>query len=198
MLGSLEVLKSELEHFGRENDGTHSERPKQMLNITRDTGEFLSLLVRATAARRILEIGTSNGYSTLWLAEAALANGGSVTTVEASQYKTGLASDTFSRSGLEDCIKLIHDDAGTILAQVADASIDLLFLDSQRSEYLGWWDRIRRVLRPGGLLIVDNAVSHREEMAPFTALIESDEKFTISLVPVGNGELLAVKATDEA
>lgn len=195
MPSSLEALKAELEHFGRENDGSHSERSRRMLNITRDTGEFLSVLVRATAARRILEIGTSNGYSTLWLAEAAQATGGSVTTVEASQYKAGLAADTFSRSGLNDCIKLIHDDAGAILAQAADASIDLLFLDSQRSQYPGWWDPIRRVLRPGGLLIVDNAISHREEMAPFTALIESDGKFTLSLVPVGKGELLAVKAS---
>jgi predicted O-methyltransferase YrrM len=71
-----------------------------MLNITRDTGEFLSALVRATLARRVLEIGTSNGYSTLWLAEAAKAIGGTVTTVEFSEYKAGLAAANFSRSGL--------------------------------------------------------------------------------------------------
>ena len=71
-----------------------------MLNITRDTGEFLAVLVRATLARRVLEIGTSNGYSTLWLASAARAIGGSVTTVEQSDYKVGLASANFARSGL--------------------------------------------------------------------------------------------------
>lgn len=198
MLSSLDTLKAELESFGKENDSMHSERPKRMLNITPGTGEFLSVLVRATAARHILEIGTSNGYSTLWLAEAVCATGGRVTTVEASEYKTGLASDTFSRSGLNEYIKLIHDDAGAVFTQVADASIDLLFLDSERSEYPRWWDQIRRMLRPGGLLIVDNAISHREEMAPFTALVESDKEFTISLVPVGKGELLAVKAAGDA
>ena len=87
----LEALKIELERFGEENDGVTVERSQRMLNITRDTGEFLSALVRATAARRILEIGTSNGYSTLWLAEAARATGGTVTTVEFSEYKFGLA-----------------------------------------------------------------------------------------------------------
>ncbi|WP_136064005.1 O-methyltransferase [Modicisalibacter radicis] len=197
MPSSLEALKAELEHFGRENDGSHSERSRRMLNITRDTGEFLSVLVRATAARHILEIGTSNGYSTLWLAEAARATGGKVTTVEASHYKAGLASETFSRSGLEEHITLVHDDAQAVLVQAAEASVDVLFLDSERSRYPGWWGQIRRVLRPGGLLIVDNAVSHQEEMAPFAALLESDGKFTISLVPVGNGELLAVKAAAE-
>lgn len=196
MLSSLDTLKAELEQFGKENDSTLSERPRRMLNITRDTGEFLLVMARSTAARHILEIGTSNGYSTLWLAEAAHANGGSVTTVEASEYKAGLASDTFSRSGLDECINLIHDDAGALFAQVADASIDLLFLDSERSAYPAWWDQIRRVLRPGGLLIVDNAISHREEMAPFTALIESDMEFITSLIPVGKGEFLAVKAAD--
>ena len=62
----IETLKSELERFGKANDGSTDERPRRMLNITRDTGEFLSVLVRATAARRVLEIGTSNGYCTLW------------------------------------------------------------------------------------------------------------------------------------
>ena len=74
-----------------------NERPRRMLNITRDTGEFLAVLVRATAARRVLEIGTSNGYSTLWLADAARAIGGSVTTVELAEYKIGLASANFAR-----------------------------------------------------------------------------------------------------
>ncbi|WP_043530914.1 O-methyltransferase [Litchfieldella xinjiangensis] len=194
MMGSLEALKAELQHFGERNDHEHSDRPMRMLNITRETGEFLSVLVRATAARHILEIGTSNGYSALWLAEAASAVGGSVTTVEASEYKAGLARETFSRSGLSKHITLIHDDAERVLGQSRADAFDLIFLDSNRSAYPQWWRMIRHVLRPGGLLIVDNALSHREEMAPFSALVEADEAFTVSLVPVGKGELLAVKA----
>ncbi|GHA86004.1 O-methyltransferase [Modicisalibacter luteus] len=198
MQSPLEALKTELEHFGEKNDNAYSERSKRMLNITRDTGEFLSVMVRATAARHILEIGTSNGYSTLWLAEAACTTGGSVTTVESSAYKAGLASDTFSRSGLSEYVTLVHDDAGATLTRVTDASIDLLFLDSERSEYRAWWDQIRRVLRPGGLLIVDNAISHREQMTPFLNLVESDKDFTSILVPVGKGEFLAVKSAGDA
>lgn len=68
---SLQELLRELEAFGQQNDQTIAERPRRMLNITRDTGEFLSVIIRAMNARRILEIGTSNGYSTLWLASAA-------------------------------------------------------------------------------------------------------------------------------
>ena len=84
MTTSLQVLLSELERFGQANDNATVERPRRMLNITRDTGEFLSVLVQATLARRVLEIGTSNGYSTLWLASATRATGGAVTTARRS------------------------------------------------------------------------------------------------------------------
>lgn len=193
MSGSLEALKAELERFGAANDAATNERPRLMLNITRDTGEFLSVMVRATVARRVLEIGTSNGYSTLWLAEAARAINGSVTTVEFAEYKIGLASTAFSRSGLSPFITLVHDDAGHLLQQSDAGVYDLIFLDSERPEYPGWWPHLRRVIRPGGLLIVDNATSHVEQMAPFVALVKSDPAFTTCLIPVGKGEFLAVK-----
>jgi predicted O-methyltransferase YrrM len=188
-------LKAALERFGETNDATTNERPRRMLNITRDTGEFLAVLVRATVARRVLEIGTSNGYSTLWLAEAARAIGGSVTTVEFADYKVGLAAANFTRSGLSPCITLLHDDAGRFLQRSDPSAYDMIFLDSERPEYPGWWPHLRRVLRPGGLLIVDNATSHVEQMAPFVALVTADPEFATCLVPVGNGEFLGVKAS---
>jgi predicted O-methyltransferase YrrM len=194
MTRPLDDLLAELEQFGQTNDGSTTERPRRMLNITRDTGEFLAVLVRATLARRVLEIGTSNGYSTLWLASAARAIGGSVTTVELSAYKVGLATPNFTRSGLAPYISLVHDDAGRVLEGSADGAFDLIFLDSERPEYPGWWPNLRRVLRPGGLLVVDNATSHPEQMAPFVALVKADAEFVTSLVPVGNGEFLAVRA----
>lgn len=190
----LEALKAELEQFGAENDRTVAERPRRMLNITRDTGEFLAVLVRATAARRVLEIGTSNGYSTLWLAEAACAIGGSVVTVEQAAYKIGLAAATFARSGLAQGISQLQGDAGQYLKDAPAGSFDLIFLDSERPQYAGWWADLKRALRPGGLLVVDNATSHPAEMAPLVALVKADESFATSLVPVGNGEFLAVKA----
>ena len=196
MIDPLETVLAELEQFGKRNDASTTERPRRMLNITRDTGEFLAVLVRATLARRVLEIGTSNGYSTLWLASAARAIGGSVTTVELAEYKIGLASANFARSGLARYISVVHDDAGYVLGRSADSAFDLIFLDSERSEYPGWWPNLRRVLRPSGLLVVDNATSHPEQMAPFVALVNADSKFSTSLVPVGNGEFLAVRGIE--
>ncbi|MGA9405563.1 MAG: O-methyltransferase [Bacteroidota bacterium] len=189
----LDSLKAELERFGESNDAVHTEYSQRMLNITHETGEFLSVLVRATSARRVLEIGTSNGYSTLWLAEAARDVGGSVTTVEISEFKVKLASENFSRAKLSSSIHQIHDDAGRVLKGLEPNTFDLVFLDSERSEYPNWWPHIRRTLRPGGLLIVDNATSHSDQMAPFIALVKTAAEFTTSVVPVGNGEFLAVK-----
>ena len=191
----LQSLLSELERFGDVNDAEAADRPRRMLNITRDTGEFLSVLVRAIAARCVLEIGTSNGYSTLWLADAARSIGGSVTTVELSDYKVELARENFHRSGLADHISLVQDDAGKVLERTADESVDLLFLDSERTEYARWWSELRRVIRAEGLLVVDNAIAPRpEEMAPFVALVCADPAFTTCVVPVGKGEFLAVKS----
>ncbi len=192
---SLETLKAELEHFGEANDAATNDRPHRMLNISRDTGEFLAVLVRATVARRVLEIGTSNGYSTLWLADAARGIGGSVTTVEFAEYKIGLASANFARSGLSAFITLVQDDAGRLLQRSDPGAYDLIFLDSERPEYPDWWPHLRRVLSPSGLLIVDNATSHVEQMVPFVALVTADAEFTTCLVPAGNGEFLAVKTS---
>jgi len=193
LVDTLDNLLTELEQFGCDNDRATAERPRKMLNITRDTGEFLAVLVRGTLARRVLEIGTSNGYSTLWLASAARDITGSVTTVEKSQYKIDLAAKNFARSGLTSSISQVNDDAGRLLGASPDDAFDLIFLDSERPEYSGWWPNLRRVLRPGGLLVVDNATSHPAEVASFVAVVKADPEFVTSLVPVGNGEFLAVR-----
>lgn len=192
---SLKELLFELEQFGLNNDEAIADRPRRMLNITRDTGEFLSVLVRAMNAQRVLEIGTSNGYSTLWLALAAQAVDGQVTTVELSDFKVALAAKNFERSGLAPFITQIHGEAGALLESCSESSFDVVFLDSERSEYPEWWPDIKRVLRKGGLLVVDNATSHAVEMAPFVALVSADCDFTTCTVPVGNGEFLATRVS---
>ncbi|MET0322288.1 MAG: O-methyltransferase [Duganella sp.] len=189
----LTTLLAELAAFGDRHDSDDANRATRMLNITPDTGDFLAVLVKAMGARRILEVGTSNGYSTLWLADAT-GSAGAVTTIERAPEKIALAHANFARAGLEARIDQRAGDAGDILRELDDGAYDLLFLDSLRSAYLAWWPHLKRVLRPGGLLVVDNATSHPQEMADFTAAVRADSGFTTSLVPVGKGEFLAVKA----
>jgi len=190
----LKVQLEELEQFSESHDRNTTDRSRMMLNITRDTGEFLSVLVRATGARRVLELGTSNGYSTLWLASAARASGGLVTTVEVSDFKIGLASSNFAKSGLASSIALLHEDAGSVLARAAADSFDFVFMDTDRSRYVSWWPELKRILRVGAVLVADNATTHPQELAAFIELINTDSAFATCVVPVGNGEFIAVKA----
>jgi predicted O-methyltransferase YrrM len=190
----LHTLLAELAAFGDAHDGIDANRTTRMLNITPDTGEFLAVLVKAMRARRILEIGTSNGYSTLWLADAVAGIDGDVTTIEMSPQKIAMARENFARGGLENRITQLEGDAATYLQRFGNDEFDLVFLDSQRSVYLDWWPDLKRILRAGGLLVVDNATSHAQEMAALTEAVRSDPAFTTSLVPVGKGEFLAVKA----
>ncbi|MEC5161447.1 MULTISPECIES: O-methyltransferase [unclassified Janthinobacterium] len=191
---ALNALLRELEAFGEDNDHSHAQREQRMLNITRDTGELLAVLVQARGARRLLEIGTSNGYSTLWLARATAALGGSVTTVEYAAHKFALAQANFARAGLGGSIRPLLADAGRVLAEAADGAYDFIFLDAERSQYQAWWPQLERVLCAGGVLVVDNATSHYAEMAAFVQAIGADAGFTSCLVPVGKGEFIAVKA----
>jgi predicted O-methyltransferase YrrM len=191
MNDALRSLLGELEQFGRENDARARRREEKMRNITPETGELLAVLVRATRARRILEIGTSNGYSTLWLAEAAGAVAGSVVTVEVDPARADMARRTFERSGLSSWIRQEVGEAGELLSRQPAGQIDLLFLDADRGRYVAWWPSIQRVLAPGGLLLVDNAVSHAAEMADFLAGVRAAPGWCSVVIPVGKGELLA-------
>jgi predicted O-methyltransferase YrrM len=191
-----ETLRSflrELESFGTSNDARAGGRHEKMLNITPQTGEFLAVLVQSAKARRVLEIGTSNGYSTLWLAEAVKAIAGNVVTVEISVTKAKLARSNLDRAGLAAWVRQEVADASRFLCQQPPSNIDLLFLDADREQYLAWWPGIQRVLAPGGLLVVDNAVSHAAEMEAFITGVRAAPGWRSLVVPIGKGELVALK-----
>jgi predicted O-methyltransferase YrrM len=187
-----------LEDFGAANDARVGARDQKMLNITPETGELLTVLVRAAKARRVLEIGTSNGYSTLWLAEAVQAIAGTVVTVEVSAAKAEMARRYLERSGLSPCVRQELMEAGRFLGGQAPSSFDMVFLDADREQYSGWWPWIQSVLAPGGLLVVDNAVSHAREMEGFIANVRAEPGWRSLVVPIGNGEFVALKPVGEA
>jgi predicted O-methyltransferase YrrM len=193
MTPSRAALLKELEKFGAENDASTDDRQRKMLNITLDTGAFLAVLVKGMKARRVLEIGTSNGYSTIWLADAVEAIEGHVVTVDARATKVELAKQNFARARLSAWIDVYMGDAGEVLAKQAPGSFDLVFLDADRDRYVDWWPELQRVLASGGLLVVDNAVSHAVELQGFVDLVAGSPGFSTVLVPIGNGEYLALK-----
>ncbi len=114
-------LVDELYAVSHAHDEERSDRLERFRNVEPPTAELLGVLIRATGARRILELGTSNGYSTIWLADAAQATGGSVVSVDVDSERTGLARENLRRAGLEDRVELRTEDAAATLARSADA-----------------------------------------------------------------------------
>jgi len=192
MTSHLLDLLRELEQFGKSNDASTTDRSQRMLNITHDTGGFLAILIKAARCRSVLEIGTSNGYSTLWLADA-VGDAGTVTTVDRAPHKVEMAATNFQRAGLSPRIRQVTAEAGSFLAGCPDAAYDFIFLDSDRHQYVAWWSTLQRILRPGCLIVVDNATSHAGEMEEFSSVVAAAPGYLRSLAPIGNGELMILK-----
>jgi predicted O-methyltransferase YrrM len=192
MDAALAALLEELHATGQAHDSAQADRLARLRNLEPETARLLAVLVRAIGARRVLELGTSNGYSTLWLADAVRDTGGIVVSVELEAERSAQAAANLARAGLRAQVDLRVEDAAEALATAADHSVDLLFLDAERPHYAGYWPQLLRVLRPGGLLAVDNVVSHAHELEEFTAVVELEPGVVTTVVPVGAGLRLAV------
>jgi predicted O-methyltransferase YrrM len=189
----LATLLGDLHEHGVEHDADKPDRLDRLRNLEPDSARLLALLVRATGAGAVLELGTSNGYSTVWLADAVRATGGRLTTVDLDPQRSTEAAANLDRAGLHSFVELRVQDAARALRDSADEQWDLIFLDAERPAYPSYWPDLQRVLRPGGLLAVDNVVSHAGQVATFRALASSTSGFTEALVPTGAGMLLLVK-----
>lgn len=190
----LAALVNDLYADGVAYDATQSDRLLKRRNLEPATANLLSLLVRIAGARRVVEIGTANGYSTIWLADAVGDTGGHVVSVEtcaSDEARNNLARADAVQSGIAGRVELRQEDGGRYLAQLAEGSVDLLFLDAERVEYPSWWPHPVRVLRPGGALAIDNVLSHPDEVAPFLELLAGDPTIAGTTVAVGKGLHLA-------
>lgn len=186
-------MLDELRRHGVEHDAGRADRLQRLRNVEPDTARVLALLVRAIGARRLLEIGTSNGYSTVWLADALRSTGGRMLTVDTDAERSAQAVRNLERAGLAELVELRVEDAADTLRGEPDAGRDMVFLDAERPFYAGYWPDLVRVLRPGGLLAVDNVISHAEELTEFRALVAADGRVSEALVPTGAGALLVVR-----
>lgn len=172
------------------HDAQQQDRLDRWRVLEPDAGRFLWFLAQAVGARTIVEVGTSRGVSTLWLADAARATGGRVTSFDPDRDAQRDAAAHLADAGLAGHVDLRPEDGGRGLAALGDGTVDLLFLDAERTEYPSWWPHPVRVLRPGGVLVADNALSHPEEIAPLEGLLRRD-LVAVTMIPVGKGELVA-------
>jgi caffeoyl-CoA O-methyltransferase len=170
-------------------DGTpHFRRLRQ---IPKETGKLIAILAASAPEGACLEIGTSAGYSALWLALACLETSRRVTTFELLEEKAKLARETFSLTGLESVIICVEGDARECLKKYEQ--ISFCFLDAEKDMYLDCYEAVIPRMVRGGLLVADNAVSHRESMHSFIERALLDERADVVVVPIGDGVLLCRK-----
>ncbi len=174
----LADLLREIEDSSRANGGT----PR----AAREAGQFLNILAKALRAQRLLEVGTGDGYATLWLAEAAAATGGIVTTIEHDVWQLKLARKAFSRSPYGDRISLMQGDAQELLA-VLEGPFDFVLLDADKSQALHFFRLVFEQIASGGIICCDKAISRAPALAQYIGYMHERPGLESILVPIGEG-----------
>ena len=208
VLNELEK-QSALERSG----STEISHEESMLAITGDTGEFFSILLSSMNAKRILEVGTSVGYSTLWIAyslyhnkENSRLSKRSITTIDNNQLKIKKATTNFSNAGVSDIIEIIEGNAIDVLKQLSnnvnqnpdDQSqyFDFIFLDADKENLPEYFDLAISMVKKGGVIVTDNVLypeEYRPSMAKYIEHIRKKDFVQSVTVPIGHGEELSLK-----
>jgi predicted O-methyltransferase YrrM len=172
----------------RENGTPRMQRLRQ---IPPETGKFLAILAANAPEGLVLEIGTSAGYSSLWIALACEMLGRSMQTYEILPEKAQLARETFRLAQVESTVKLIEGDV--LDALPALEKIAFCFLDAEKEIYAACYEAVIPQLVRGGLLIADNAINHQATLQPILDRALADERVDAMIVPIGKGELICRK-----
>jgi caffeoyl-CoA O-methyltransferase len=167
-------------------------RRKRLRQVTPDLGRFLHTLVLAKRPGSILEIGTSGGYSTMWLATAARSVGATVVTLEIDPAKVQLATSNLREAGLDDAAAIVQTNALDYLRDRREP-IDFAFVDAEKEDYLRYLELIVPLLPIGGLLVADNLISHASDLVEFRRHALSDPRLSAVVVPLDRGQLLAAR-----
>jgi predicted O-methyltransferase YrrM len=188
-----DVLKK-MEAFGRSNDAQETDRARRMLNLERSTAELIQILVLSSARKRVLEIGTSNGYSALWLASTLrrIPQAQRLTTIEYDTRKVEQARLNIATAGLSEMIT-VHEGSATEIVRTLPGSFDCVFFDADRISAPEQLRILLPKLERDVLLLADNVLSHPEEVAGYLKEFENLPEFVTSIVTVGKGLHIAYR-----
>jgi len=181
----------ELERIDSSDRADGTPHIKRLRQIPAEVGRFIAILAAAAPAGRCIEIGTSAGYSTLWLALACRAAGRKITTFEILAEKAELARRTFDAAGVWDVVEFVHGDALDHLSELA--GIAFCFLDAEKDIYERCYEALVPAMAAGGILVADNAINHRETLQPMLDRALNDPRVDALIVPMGSGELICRK-----
>jgi predicted O-methyltransferase YrrM len=157
---------------------------KGMMNVAPQEGEYLSELVKKLKAQRVLELGTSNGYSAIWIAMGLRETGGRLTTIDVHEGRRSLALRNFKATGVDDLIDSQLADALKVLPTL-EGPFDLVFIDAWKPDYKKYLDIVLPKVRSGGVIAAHNVDSHPEEMQDFLEAIRNHPELKTEFVRVG-------------
>jgi predicted O-methyltransferase YrrM len=163
----------------------------RLRQVPPETGKFIALLAATAPEGTYLEIGTSGGYSAMWLSLACKELGRKLITFEVLEEKAKLARETFKVTGLEDVVELIFGDAKKYLQNYKNVAF--CFLDAEKEDYLDCYEKVVPNLVKGGILVADNVISHKEVLEPMLERALTDDRVDALIVPIGRGELVCRK-----
>lgn len=165
----------------------------QFWNINRATGLFLNLLIKDQKYKTILEIGSSNGYSGIWLADALSTTAGHLYTIESNKkIRYPLAVENFKKSGLNKFVTPILGHAPEDLPKTPK-KFDLIFLDATKYEHESYFHALKARIKKGGIIITDNYLSHKKELTPYLKLVQKSPEFKTTILGLGTGIILSIK-----
>jgi predicted O-methyltransferase YrrM len=153
-------------------------------NVECTTGHFLNLLARTMGAAQILEIGSSNGVSTIWLALAAQAQGGSVVGTELLPERAAEANANLATAGLGEIARVVPGDARTTVATLT-GPFDFVFIDAEKDDYVDHFQAVIDRVRPGGVVVADNVVSH--DLSDYQAMLRARSDVETLTIPLDRG-----------
>ena len=160
-------------------------RKERMLNVPPYDGRMLQMLVAMTGAKHVLEIGTSNGVSTIWMAQAIKATGGRITTMDIDPAKIQLAGKNFKQAGVDKFITLHEGDALKILPTLA-GPFDLVFIDAAKEQYKDYLDAIWQQIPKGGVIVAHNAVRQARSMQNYLKHVQNHPLLDTIMLQTGN------------
>ena len=152
-------------------------------NVSHQTGNFINMLIKSVKAKNVLEIGTSNGYSGLWIADALKETNGHLTTIEFWEKRQVLAREYFKECGFSDI-------ATFKIGQACDVIKDEI---NEMFDVVKFFEAVDPLLKKGGLILADNIISHKEKVKPFVDAILNDSKYQVEILDLPDGLLMAYK-----
>ncbi len=182
----LARVLAELHRRDREERASGRAREERLRAVPPEEGAWLRFWALTLRARRIVEVGTGHGVSTLWLASAALETDGEVIGLERDPRRAAAARENVRRAGVEAQVQIWVGPALELLPRI-DGPVDLLFLDAEKEAYVDHLEAALPKLRPGALILAHNALSHREVLAAYERRVRQDPRMETLLVPVGRG-----------